>query len=84
MVNKWLTITVHPNKIKARTAKAVLINMPNDSGWKGYAFWHPLSMTKENGKMLDVRFPETWEFTIRKKDKEDCLDGELMVGYWSD
>ena len=83
---KWFRITVHPNKEEASTARARLINMPNDSDMKGFAFWHPESMIRHKGKMLEISFPDTWEFKLKnnKNGKEMKASAQAMYEYWTD
>lgn len=83
---KWFKITVHPNKEEASTARARLIDMPNDSDMKGFAFWHPESMIRYKGKMLELSFPDTWEFKLKnnKNGKEMKASAQAMYEYWTD
>lgn len=83
---KWFKITIHPNKVEAETAKARLINMPNDSELKGYAFWHPESLIRYKGKMLVLSFPDTWEFKLKKgkEGQEKHVSAKVMYEYWTD
>lgn len=38
----WKSLWIPQGNIKIVTDKAVLIQMPHRSDYKGYTFWHPL------------------------------------------
>lgn len=80
----WYSVTIHPNQVEYSTGKARLIKMPNDSEMKGFMFWHPEPMIRMKGKMIELRFPETWEFKVKKGENAKTICAEAMYGYFTD
>ena len=46
----WENIQIESTCIETSTDKAVLINMPKKSKYKGYCFWHPAKCCRLVGK----------------------------------
>lgn len=66
---EWEKIHIQSNNIKGSTDKAVLINMPKTSKYKGYSFWHPKKLTRPEGKnsyLLSVSFTQEFVFKLKK------------------
>lgn len=58
-------IMIRKEDIEHTTDKAALIKMPSDTPLKGWKFWHPLNMIKDDGHkggLLSLYAYESWEF----------------------
>lgn len=68
----WKQIQIQSNCIEAETDKAVLINLPKTSSYKGYSFWHPAKLCRsigKNGWMIQISFTDDFVFRLRKYGK---------------
>ncbi|MGL5718036.1 MAG: hypothetical protein ACRCX2_33845 [Paraclostridium sp.] len=68
----WEKIQIDSNLIEANTDKAVLINMPKTSKYKGFSFWHPAKCCRHVGKnefLLQISFTNEFEFRLKKHGK---------------
>lgn len=87
----WEKIQVESNCIEASTYKAVLINMPKTSKYKGYCFWHPVKCCRYVGKndyLLQISFNDQFKFKMQKMGKgkynwnqvidEKCIDSDEL------
>lgn len=63
---QWFNIEINANKIEARTDKAVLIKMNNNSDYKDYAFWHPAKLLRSKGGNYTFSFNEDFNFNLKK------------------
>lgn len=61
----WNGFSINPNLVKVSTARAVLINMPSNSGYKGFSFWHPTKLVKQ-GRMLMILYTDDFIFKLKK------------------
>ena len=61
----WRGFAINNNLIKVSTAKAVLINLPSGSQYKGYSFWHPRKLVKA-GSMSMVLYTDDFVFRLKK------------------
>lgn len=48
MGSEWCKIAINRQNIIADTGKAVLIALPHKSKYRGYAFWHPAKLVRNN------------------------------------
>lgn len=68
----WESIQLDSNCIEAVTDRAVLINMPKTSGYKGFSFWHPKRCCCSVGKnsfLIQISFTNEFEFKLKKYGK---------------
>lgn len=63
----WKNININMQNIIAETDKAVLINMPNNSDYKGYSFWHPSKLVRSGRHSHAVSLGYTDDFTFKLK-----------------
>lgn len=62
----WDNIFINSQNIKAESERAYLIQMPNKSSYKGWAFWHPKKLVREQGgKGYYISFSFTDEFIFK-------------------
>ena len=88
----WKGFVLFNNLIKAQTEKAVLIQLPSSSRYKGFSFWHPKKLVK-SGNMAMVLYTDDFEFRLKKYGKgrfnnrevidEIILDAETLVESFS-
>lgn len=67
MKSEWRAITINRQNIIADTGKAVLIALPHKSKYRGYAFWHPAKLVRDNWCSDKMSFSCTPEFSFRLK-----------------
>lgn len=68
----WKQIQIQSNCVETETEKAVLINLPKTSSYKGYSFWHPSKLCRsigKNGWMIQISFTEDFVFKLKKYGK---------------
>ena len=67
---EWHRVTIYENMIKTRTENSVLIKMPQNSEYKGYVFWYPAKLVRENVNLtLTLSYTADFEFTLKKYGK---------------
>lgn len=82
----WEKIQIECTLVETNTSKAVLINMPKKSEYKGYSFWHPAACCRsvgKNGFYLQISFTDSFEFKLRKYGKgkfnfEQIIDEKVI------
>lgn len=63
MSGVWQKIFTNSQNIKAESRGSYLIQMPKKSSYKGWAFWHPKKLVREQGgKGYYISFSFTDEF----------------------
>lgn len=72
MGSEWCKITINRQNIIADTGKAVLIALPHKSKYRGYAFWHPAKLVRDNWCSDKMSFSCTPEFAFRLKKYVVC------------
>lgn len=79
---KWESIQIQSNCIECTTMKAVLINMPKTSDYKGFSFWHPIKCCRsvgKNGFLVQISFTEDFKFQLKKYGKGQYNYRELIA-----
>ena len=69
---EWERIQIESSLVERDTYKAVLINMPRKSRYKGYSFWHPVKCCRsvgKNGYLLQISFTNEFKFRLKKMGK---------------
>ena len=92
----WNKIFFNAQSIQGETSSSVLIKMPNNSQYKGWCFWHPQKLVREQGGKgyhLSFSFTSEWEFCIKlyghgkynKMDviREITIDADEMKGIYN-
>ena len=63
----WKNLNINTNLIKIDTGRAVLINCPHNSLYKGYSFWHPSKLVRTGRHSTAVSIGYTDDFTFKLK-----------------
>ena len=69
----WNTIEFNSLQIKAETGKSTLIQLPNKSNLKGWGFFHPSKLVRDNGGngyFKTFSFTDDWEFRLIRVGKK--------------
>lgn len=79
----WKNININKQNVKVDTGKAVLIQMPHNSHYDGFSFWHPAKLVRsgKNSNALSIGYNETFTFKLVKYGKgkynlRDIIDEE--------
>lgn len=77
---KWKGLQINSNLIKANTGKSVLINMPHNSDYDGYAFWHPAKLVWDGAHRaaVSIRYTDGFVFYLKKYGKGRYNSRELL------
>lgn len=68
----WERIKFNAQNIETETERATLIKMPKKSKYKGWVFWHPSKLVRDEGGNSyhkSFSFSNNWEFKVFKKYK---------------
>lgn len=69
----WNKLFFNVQNVECESDRAVLINCPIRSEYKGWSFWHPSKLVREEGGKgwhLSFSFTNDWEFKVFKKHKD--------------
>ena len=62
---KWEEIDINRNYIKVKTYRSAKIQMPHDSDYDGYYFWHPITLIGRGWLTTDVSLGYHDDFKFR-------------------
>lgn len=65
---KWKTLRINRNNIKVFMGSAMLIQMPRNSSYAGYTFWHPSKLV-HNFRECEIVYTDEFIFRLQKKGK---------------
>lgn len=76
----WKNININKQNVKAETAKAVLIQMPHNSDYDGFCFWHPAKLvrTGRNSNAVSIGYTEEFTFKLIKYGKGKWNSKEII------
>lgn len=79
----WKNLNVSKNMIKVETGRAVLIALPHNSKYDGYAFWHPAKLVREgkHSAAVSISYTEEFEFKLKKYGKRNNVIDEISLSY---
>lgn len=83
----WKKVYFNAQNVEAETEKAVLINLPHNSKFDGFRFWHPRKLVRSEGNKgykLSFSFTEDFSFKIFKNgngqyNKRDVIDQKTIT-----
>lgn len=79
----WYKLTFNKSQIAHSTDKATLIKLPQRSDLKGWGFWHPSKLVREDfkgsGEWFNFSFTDEWEFKLFRVNTKN--DAKTVVGY---
>lgn len=69
---------INKNQFEKETLRAVLINCPNKSDYRGYSFWFPKSLIYRGRSDESVKLfiPDSFEIKLKTRDDEIIVDNE--------
>lgn len=76
MKQSWKSLLFNSQNIEVETNRAVLINLPFSSKYKGWSFWHPKKLIKVaggKGYYLSLLYTDNWKFKIFSKTSEEYV-----------
>lgn len=68
-MSEWKEFSVLSQNIKHETAKAVLVQMPHNSDYNGFKFWHPQKITEDDGHRYFLKYTDDFIFRLFKNGK---------------
>ena len=66
-MSEWKNLPINIQNIKAETEKSVLIQVPHNSKYNGYSFWHPRKLVRNGSHSYEKTIGYTDEFTFHLK-----------------
>lgn len=79
--NEWKKVAVNVQNIKYETAKAVLIAMPHNSDYDGFAFWFPKKLVRDGSHSYEcaLSVPPDMEIKATRKGKSGAVLAEKVL-----
>lgn len=67
----WKNIQINKQNVKADTGRAVLIQMPHNSDYDGFSFWHPSKLVRSgyHSNALSIGYNDDFTFKLIKHGK---------------
>jgi len=64
----WRSINVNLTMVKHQSERSVLIAMPHNSDFDGYAFWHPSKLVRDgrNSGSVSIAYSDDFVFHLKK------------------
>lgn len=80
-MNMWKSFNINIQNIEHETERAMLINCPNKSEYKGYSFWHPKKLVRsgKHSYALQMSYTEEFKFKLQKYGKQKNILNEIEV-----
>ena len=77
----WKNININKQNVEHQTGRAVLINMPNNSSYSGFKFWHPNKLVRQgrNKGSISIGYHDGFNFKLFKNgngkyNKKEIID----------
>ena len=74
---KWKSININKNQIKHSIDKALLLQMLNNSSYKGYCFWHTKKLIKKGRNKNAIQLIYNDDFVFKLKKGDDVIKIEV-------
>ena len=79
MKTKWFTQRFHENLIRGETEKAIIIQVPSTCRLGRWKFYHPAKLTTLYTTILEIRFSESWNFTLYRGKEKQTLSADEFI-----
>ena len=71
-MTEWKNIDIDRKYIKVKTYRSALIQMPHDSDYDGYCFWHPITLIWRGWltKDFSLRYHDDFKFRLFQETRD--------------